>query len=352
MSETDAQAPADDGGALSTDQAVALLRRGAQPQEASKEGEAPAEAVDATDEEAGEGEENESAGQSADEGEDAADDEPPSEDAEEGEEAEAEPEEAEPIEPPTYWTPEHKAEFAKLTRRGQELVLTYEQQRAGVTRTALEQATNARKQADVATQAHLEQAERLKALLPQAEKLFTARWAGVDLVEIAEAEGPEVAKLVREQQKTEEAALEELRTATAKAEEDWFSNFQQTEAPKLLRAIPELSDPAKAPKVLSRIKVLLDTAGYSPEEVRLASARDLSIAHKAALYDELMASGLARPNPTPKPKPAPKPTPKPTAGQAAPPPKQREVVVLDRRLSQSGRIDDAAALLSARRKAG
>lgn len=346
MSDTDAQAPADDGGVLTLDQAVALrVARGKAPE---SEAETPAEPAGEGQDGAEEDNEDQPAGQTADDGEEAA--ETPAEDAETGEEDEAEPEEGEPIEPPNYLTPEDKVQFANLTRKGQELVLNYERQRAGMMRSAVDQATQARKQYEDAQKTTLEQFQRVQEMLPKAETLYTARWEGVDLLAISEAEGPEIAKAVKAQWEAEAAALTEMQEAAKKADEAWFSSFQASETPKLLHAIPELSDPAKAPRVIGRIKTLLDAEGYSPDEQRLASARDLKIAHKAALYDELMASRLSKPAPKPAERAS-----RPVRPASAPPVSnnsQREIQRLESRLSQTHSIEDAVALRLARRKAG
>lgn len=348
MSDTDAQAPADDGGALSMDQVVALrvARRAAQP-EAATEAEKPADEAPEASEAAEEGEEDQPADQTADD-EGAADDDPPSAD-DEADEGEAGGDDAgPPIDPPHFWTPEDKALFAQLPREAQDRILTYEKQRVASQNQVIEQARTASKQYEEAQKAAQEHSQRLQTLLPQAERLFVARWKDVDLLEIAKNEGQEYAEAVRQQCAEEQAVLEDMKTAAEQAERDWFVSFTQAEAPKLLAAIPDLVDEAKRPRILSRINTLLQAEGYTSDEIKLASARDLKIAHKAALYDELMASRLS--TPTPKPAaPAPRPV-RPASAQPANTNQRREVERLERRAAQTHALEDVVAARLARKQ--
>jgi hypothetical protein len=103
----------------------------------------------------------------------------------------------------------------------------------------------------------------------------------------------------------------------------------------LPKIVPEWSDPSTAAADREKIVKAMTSVGYRPEELQIYDARAMALLRKAALYDEIMAGKPVMEK-------------KVQAAKVAQPgrpskPKSDARRALDR-LSQSGRITDAAAL--------
>ena len=109
-----------------------------------------------------------------------------------------------------------------------------------------------------------------------------------------------------------------------------------TELPKL---VPEFADPAKQQAAAQELQTFLSREGYTPDEIKWASARDLSVVWKASKYDQLMAKKPAAVERVQAVR-----TSRPGAGTSQPS-KVTELTRSKQRLAKTGRVEDAAAAI-------
>jgi len=77
-----------------------------------------------------------------------------------------------------------------------------------------------------------------------------------------------------------------------KARNDQMQKFQAEELKKLPDLIPEFKDPAKAPSHAKALQEYAFKIGYTPEQLKFASARDFALLNKA-MRDDMRAEGEA-----------------------------------------------------------
>ena len=83
------------------------------------------------------------------------------------------------------------------------------------------------------------------------------------------------------------AAAEQQQHRSAEEQRRYISGEKQA----LMATVPEMADPAQAPREAAALHRYLAESGYaSPEIARLVDHRDFVLARKAMLYDRLMAS--------------------------------------------------------------
>lgn len=342
-------APATDTGAdegpLSVDDAVSLLTAVDEEAEAPPD---PENAATSAAEEAAADDEDEASDQEAVE-DDAPDEDDPASEDEPDEDEEAEP--AEPaIDAPRFWSAEEKAVFAKAPPDVQLLIAAKDQAAEKRVYEAKEEAAAARKDASVIGE--------FKAVIDQqverAQTIFQGKWDGVDWAQWARENPQEAfqAKIEHDQEAEELAKLQTAQTATA-AEE--HRQFLKDEAAKLRDAGHVLADREKGGAEKQKLVAYAKTAGVTAESLQWASALELTILHKAMLWDAAQANVAARPvKPAPTKKPDPAPAAKaagPVRPAAAAPPRksvamrQRQEVV--GKAMKTGRMDDAVVALLA-----
>lgn len=349
--ETDTGAA--DTGPLRLDDAISLLSSlGEEAEESADEADA---AEDEDDPGAEDGDADADETQASDQ--EAAEDDAPDEDDPASEEP-GEDEEAEPAEPaidaPKFWSAEEKALFAKAPPDVQLLIAAKDQAAEKRVYEAKEEAAAARKDASVIGE--------FKAVIDQqvqrAQTIFQGKWDGVDWAQWARENAQEAfaAKIEHDQ---ELEALKELRTAQAATEAEEHRQFLATEAAKLREAGHVLADREKGRAEKQKLVAYAQTQNVPAESLQWAGAVELTVLHKAMLWDEAQAKLAANPvkaSPIPK-KPAPAPAAKPVTSvrptAAAPPRKavavrQRQEVV--QKAMKSGRMDDAVAALKALEK--
>lgn len=333
---TDQPTPQGDG-PLSIDQAIGLLTQDAAPEPQ----EAPELAPEPQEQEA----EPATTGDDAVEPEEAGD----SEDVESDGEAEAE-----PMNAPQWWDAEAKAKFAALTPDLQAIVRAQEDKREAVVARAKQEAAEYRKQADSEVQGVRALADQLGEFVPQAVETFKTRWDDVDWQawsqRIQSESDPEAAtrdlaafnsaRLAYEEQK---AQVEKLQSARIEAEQMAHQAFMREQAEELTRLAPEL---AKNPETLNAIGKYLVEQGIPADQLRMISANEAVIAHKAWLYDQAQAKAKASIAPA-KPKAPPVRT-VPSVGSGQAPSANRQAAVAKNRFAQTRSVDDAVALLMSR----
>jgi len=315
-----------DNGPLSVDAAVAMLVDPPTEQEAP---EAPIEAAEGEPEPQGEPEAPEVAEDGA---------ETPAEE----EEAEAAPE-PEKLDAPLYWKPEAKEAFSKLDPVLQAEILSQEGPREEAAAKAKAQAAAEVEKAQKDTAGVQALAAKLSEFLPQAIETFTQRWGEPDWAVVAEEQGADRAFILKAQYDKEQAQLAQVQQATQTAQIEARKAFLQTEWKELEQIAPELTDPAKGQERRSEVIKYLIADGIPKEATDAISAREMRIARKAMLYDQLEAKAALKPPPKPT-APAPRPTARPSA--AVPQSSQRSAAA--NRFAQTRSVDDAVALLVAK----
>jgi hypothetical protein len=310
------------------DDAVSLLA----DTDAAPEGEADPEEEEA----------EEQAGDQPEAEDDAPEDDPASEDP--GEDEGAEPEDDAPaIDAPKFWSAEEKAVFATAPPEVQRLVAAKDAEAEKRVYQAKEDAAQARKDASVIG----EIAKATDQLIQRASEVFRDKWADVDWLKLAQ-DDQQSYNVLKELHGQEQAELQRLQTAKAATEAEEHRQFLIAEQAKLRDAGHPIADPQKGPEEKKALVEYARGVGFEPSDLAWAGARELTILHKAMLYDKAQASvRTSAPKPQPKPK-AKAPALKPSA---APPPRRetaakhrREVVG---RAMASGKMNDAVAALLA-----
>lgn len=325
------------GGGMSVEQAVAALE--------STEDNDPANAAPAEAAAGDEGEQidagDQPAGEPGDEPEQLAE-------GDESDQSEA----VAPLEAPTYWSKEAKAKFAALDPELQAVVLAQEGPREAATAKVKSEAAEATKAAAAEVGKVQQLAEALADRLPGWISTFESRWGTKtpDWVAYANEHGAEAMTLVKTQFEQERSQLLEAQQATQIAQGQAHEAFVKAERVKLAELAPELAHPETGPAKRTEVAQYLGKLGIDPVAIRSISAAEMTIAHKAMLYDQAQAK-LKAPKPTPKPAAAPAARssvrPAASAGAAGSPATQR-VQTLGKRFAQTKSIDDAVALLDAK----
>ena len=325
------EASSTESGALSVDQAIAALM----PEPAEQE--AP-EAVDTVAEpEEIEGEAN---APEDTEGE--------AEAPADGDETDAEPEAVAPVEPPKYWSQDAKAKFAELPPELQAVVLAQEgprEEAAAKAKAEAAQQTQAA-QAEVAKVQQL--ADHLGSFLPQAIETFKSKWGDApDWMAYATEYGAEAMIVAKVQHEQELALLQQTAQATERATEAAREAAVKVEFQKLAEIAPELADPVEGSKRRSEVTSFLVSEGLAEDDIRNITAVEMALANDAMQWRKAQAALKARPTPKPNPAAAPRSPVRPAA--AAPVPAQRTATQVANRFAQTRSVDDAVALLLARK---
>lgn len=266
----------------------------------------------------------------------------------EGEEGEAGEQAETPLEPPLYWKPEAKAKFATLDPELQAEILSQEGPREAAAAKAKDEAAQARATAEKETQGVQRFAEELGKFLPQAVQTFRGRWGdNPDWVAFAQQNGAEAMTVAKAQYEAERQQLLQVAEASKTAETMAHQAYVVEEFKTLQKIAPELADPKEGPARRTEITRYLVEAGIPPTAIRSISAVEMTMAHKAMLWDAARAKSA--PNPAPKPAPAAtRPLARGAASVGSADPKVKQAQTAKNRFVQTRSIDDAVALLNAR----
>lgn len=270
---------------------------------------------------------------------------------EEAPEAEAEeeaPSAAPAIEPPRSWSKEDREAWAKVPREVQEIVAKREADR------------------DKAINVATSQAGQLGAVLRDMNAKYETlasglkndwhrRWGDVDWPRMAAEWSPEDYNRTRAQAEQEWADYQAAEAERKRVEVAARQSFLAEETKRLAEISPELADPEKGKERRQKTADYLVKQGFEASILGDISAVELTIAHKAMLWDEAQAEAK-RKAALPR-----KATPQPAAkaikpsGQGAVSP-QRELQGLETKLTKVGKggslsaaYDVAAELMAARR---
>lgn len=335
--------PTPETGAINIDQAAGILSaiRAAPAVEPVEREEAPAEAaaepIDGTPSEA----------------------EPTAEEAPELEEptGEAEPEEGEaelpPIAAPQSWDAEAKAEFEALPRKAQEIVAKRETDRDKVVQRSIQETADARKLAEAKT-AEAQQVANIKGFLdqvvPQLAHAFQNKWADWTPAHQAELARTDPAGYVARKAAFEAEAAEvgRLNAVNQQAQQVAHQQFLAAETEKLKTAEPALFDPKEGPARRQALVHYMVAEKVPADQIPLLDANTLRLGYKAYLWDQSQAKARSAAQPARTPAPAAAPV-RPAAAQPAPS-RTRSLDTARARVDQTGSIDDAVALMRAKRQ--
>lgn len=313
-----------DSGPMTVDQAVESLIT---PQPDEQHEAAPVAAVEAAQEPA-ETEAEQPAEDAAEEPLEASD----------ADEQETEPA-VEPVEPPKYWSQDAKAKFAALPPDLQAVVLEQEGPREAAAAKAKSEAAEQKAAASKEVEGVQRLATQLAEFLPQAVETFQQRWGEPDWAAVAQEHGADQAFILKSQHEAEARQLQKLAEAKQQAETQAHSAFIQAETEKLA------GTPLADMTVRQEVGKYLTDSGIDPQSLSTVSAKELTIAHKAMLYDRAQAALKAKPKPV-TPPPARSPV-RPAAAQPGSS-SQRTATTLANRFAQTHSVDDAVALLLAK----
>lgn len=324
-------AEAPQGGALSLDEAVALLDR-----RQAERGEGP-DAGDGDDDFEGAASAPEEA---ADWAEDPSDGEDETEAEEEGD--------VDRLAAPKYWSKDAKARFAELDPDLQAVVLSQEGPREAAAAKVKAEAEQVRNSA-LHEAAHARQlAAELAEALPEAVQRFNARWQGTpDWAAIAQTHGVEAMQAARGQYEAERSRLEhasQVATATRRVN---HHAYVAAEYERLKSLDPELAHPQTGTERRTEVTHYLHAKGVPPEALVQISALEMSLARKAMLWDQAQAKAGTS-NSTPRPdRPATRSLARGGASAGPADPQVRRAAQARSRFAKSRSIEDAVALLNA-----
>jgi len=311
-------ADAPQGGALSLDEAVALLdRRDADLSDGAADDETEFEGAASAPEEAGEWAEDPRDGEDETEAEELGEVDRPS--------------------PPKYWSKDAKARFAELDPDLQAVVLSQEGPREAAAARAKAEADGARRlAADLAD------------LLPEAAQRFHAQWGGEpDWAAIAQAHGVEAMAGARAQYEGEKTRLAHAAQLSQVAQRLNHHAYVAAEFERLKSLDPELAHPETGSERRTEVTRYLHDKGLDADSLFQISALEMSLARKAMLWDQAQAKA-ARSNFTPRPdRPATRALARGGASAGPVDPKARRAVQAANRFAKSRSIEDAVALLNA-----
>lgn len=253
--------------------------------------------------------------------------------------------EVEPVDAPQWWDAEDKATFATLTPEQQAVIRKQEDKREAIVTKSKAEAAEARKQAESDIQGVRALSEKLADILPQAVETFKSKWDDVDW-ETWVDQDPQAALKGQLQMQAEKAKLEQIQQAKTEADQTARQHFLREEGVKLTELVPELAQPEN----LKALGNYLVGSGLPPEAILEAGAMELSIAHKAMMWDRAQANakakiGAAPPTKTPI---TPVKTVAPVAAATRATPHERDTQRLQNRFAQTGSREDAVKLIIAK----
>jgi len=316
------------GGALSLDEAVALLDR----RDAGREG-------------AGDGDEEfEGAASAPEEASDWAEDPSDGEDETEA----GGPGDVDRLAAPKYWSKDAKARFAELDPDLQAVVLSQEEPREAAAAKAKAEAEQVRNSAlqEAAQARHL--LAQLADAMPEALQSFEDRWQGTpDWAVVAQVHGVEAMQAARGQYEAERARLDHASQIAAVARRANHHAYVAAEFERLKSLDPDLAHPETGTERRTEVTRYLHGKGVPPDALVQISALEMSLARKAMLWDQAQAKAGTS-NSTPRPGPSATRSLARGGASAGPvDPKVRRAAQARSRFAKSRSVEDAVALLNA-----
>lgn len=279
------------------------------------------------------------------------DDEDEGSDEDDGEDEESQ---LDPIDAPEFWEAADKEAFKSLSREAQELIAKQDHKGRAAVSKAIEQAGVERKAAENLVKALASKQTEVEQLLSKVSPHIASKWADVDWPQYHREYPAEAADAWQRFQadKQMEANLE---AEANRLHQIGMQEYHQAERAKLAAMAENdpvakaLMDPVKGQENLDAVGKYLFDLGFDAQRLNDIAATELNIAFKAMKYDQLISKQKAKPTTTPNVKntgtQGAKMRPAATPAQ---PRSHKSVEAMDRRLSRSGSMEDAVALLAAK----
>jgi hypothetical protein len=243
---------------------------------------------------------------------------------------------------PPHWSAEDQALWSQLTPEAQRVVARQEAQRQ-------QQTDAARQQALAAQQQLIELARAVETRVPAIVSQYETRWRGWTpdaWANLAQDDPTQYTRLKAQHDAEYAQALQAQQTAQQMSALEQQA-FLAQQSHLLAQVAPELADPEKGAERIRDVAGFLVQTGIPQDILPRISAVEWGLAHDAMLYRQLKQKAAARkPAPTAAAPPrAVAPTSRPAGPSAA-----RAQQGLEAKLTKSGSIDDAVALLVARNR--
>lgn len=219
-----------------------------------------------------------------------------SEETEQAEPAEADPQ-PEAIDPPHSWSKADKEYFQSLPPETQRVVAERERQRDSFL-TQRAEALAAERKAIEAKTAEAEQArrdylEKLQAFTPKLPDPPAPNLIDEDPIEyMRQRDAYERAQMQAQQVQQER---ERLARENQEREQTTYQQFVQEQVQALTEKVPEFRDPEKRTQFQKDVAEYAFATGYTPEQLKWASAQDIILLNKARLYDATLSASKAVP---------------------------------------------------------
>jgi hypothetical protein len=272
-----------------------------------------------------------------------------------------EPEEA-PIKPPRTWTKAEKEAFASLPREHQQAIVDRESERDSYYQRGLQEAARKSQAAEAREQAAEQARQQYENALPALYQQFTAQFQTEfrDIKtwdDVANMRQNDPMRFMAWQEAREKGNALAQQTAAAQqrqqqeAQQNWV-NFVNRETEAFAAKAPEFANPETVAKAQAQAREVLIETGFGEDELAamweqgkplsLRDHRVMLLVRDAMKYRAAQqAAKTAAKKPVP---PVQRPGTAPAKGEA----QAVDLKILDNKLTRSGRLDDAVALLNAR----
>lgn len=277
-------------------------------------------------------------------------------DGEEGEGEPVEPDEGPAIDAPKFWDADDKAAFANLPRAEQERIAKYAAKGDAATSKAIQEASEQRKAAEAVKAEAEAKRNELSSVVEQAAHKFVRQWDGIDWATWYQQDFQN-ATIARAQYEQEQEAMKTLLFKKQEADKHATESYVKSEAQALYKLAEvdqiaaDLLDAKEGHARRTEVATYLVDQGIDPDRLSMISAKEMSMARKAMLYDRVTAKvkdEAGKPAPkSPQPSPPGK-APMRSAARPAVAPQPASVQAASERFQASGSVDDAVALLNAR----
>lgn len=251
------------------------------------------------------------------------------------------------IEAPKSWSAEDREAWATLTPEAQKIVAAREADRDRTVQQTLSQKALASKQAtDQAVQAAADYRAKAEGIMPEALRRVTELEA-VDLVALNQRD-PHAAQQILFEREQARADYDRLQAEIKSAQQVEYQAHVAKLVEELPSTVPDLVDPEKGAERVNAVGKFLVEQGIPQDQIRWVSATELALAYDAMRWRQ--SQDKARQAVATATRPSTPPTrPVRPAGSAPASSQQSAVETAKNRLAKSGGIDDAVALLQARR---
>tara|TARA_R110002012_G_scaffold148639_4_gene307553 strand:+ start:579 stop:1583 length:1005 start_codon:yes stop_codon:yes gene_type:complete len=250
------------------------------------------------------------------------------------------------IEAPQFWQADSKAAWANVPDDVKPIIQAeIKRAEANMTKVQME-AANKIREAESKAGVPDDVMAKIQTTLGKVNNDFEAKWGqatAADWAALAAADPAQYTQLQAEMN-ADKAALDEIQTLEREQTLKAQSEFLQKEMEVAKEVFPELLDPIKGPPIQKKLNEFLTGLGYDNNQIRMASANELSMAHKAILWDESQAALKSQKVPV-----APKPI---KAKKSVTVKSNKSLEALREKAFSSGKLDDMVEYEMERSKAG